>query len=148
MCIGPVKKNNENNNNNNNNTDTQNRPPYLALWRERAGERLDRLVGAALLDERDRRVEQQQRADERKVGVVEQDDGEHKRDLHRPGERVPEVAEEAHKGVDRHLGQLVRPKLGDALLRLSLGQALVRRLLVWYCVCLLFWLFGCVSRLS
>ena len=77
-------------------------PPPRPLTR---GQRLDGLVCVGLLHIRDGGVDEEQRHDQRKVGVVEEGDGDDGCGLHGPGQRVPHVL---RGGTERRYGWAVR----------------------------------------
>ena len=84
----------------------------------------DGLARLALFPEPDAGVGQEQDEDDEEVGPVLEHSGQDHRRLDHPGDGPPEVGEELQQRVDLLLRDLVRAVLGQALLRLDLGEAI------------------------
>ena len=100
----------------------------LRLGREHVPERLDGLLGAVLLDEREDRVDQDDDDDRDAQGGLVGGECEHGRDPQQDGEHVDEMRAEPHPhrlgllGGEHVLAELRKPLLG-----LLLREALARR---------------------
>jgi hypothetical protein len=82
----------------------------------------DRAACLALLPESDRGVGDEQEQDDEEVRPVPNDAGEDNRGLDHPRDRPPEIGQELQKRVDLLLFDLVRPVLGQPLLRFGPGE--------------------------
>ena len=87
----------------------------------------DRVAGLALLPEPDDGVGAEQHEDDAEVRPVPGDRREDHRRLDHPGNGTPKVGKELQQWIGLLLLDLVRPVLGQALLRLGLREAVRRR---------------------
>ena len=101
---------------------------HLGLGREHVPERLDGLLGAVLLDEREDRVDQDDDDDRDAQGGLVGGECEHGCDPQQNREHVDEMRTEPHPhGLGLLGGQHVLAELGEPLVGLLLREALARR---------------------
>jgi hypothetical protein len=100
---------------------------HPGLDRQRRLESGDRVAGLMLFPESDHCVGKKQKQDDAEVRPMPRRRRQDHRRFDHPGDRTPEIGEEFQDLVGLLLRDLVRPILGQPLLRLGLSEAIRRR---------------------